>query len=304
MALNSHNVVSRQTAFQTRWPKANYSSRGAFTLIELLVVIAIVAILAGLLVPALTPAKQKAQGVYCLNNTKQLILATHLYAGDYNDCLLPNGDDDGDGTFWIAGDMTVASDAVNAVDLTDPRYAVLAPYSGRSAGIYKCPSDKSTAVSGGATCPRVRSYSMNAATGILAGSNIAMYNGQPAWGPWLDGTGHHKSNSPWRTYGRLDTITVPGPADLFVFVDEDPNSIDNGSFDVCMNTKPTSMVDWPATYHNFAASFAFADGHGEVHKWRDGRTRKKTPHGFGLTPQGFPDNPDSLWLQQHTSARF
>jgi prepilin-type N-terminal cleavage/methylation domain-containing protein len=295
MAQNSPNVVSWPTAVQ---------ARRAFTLIELLVVIAIIAILAALLLPALAPAKLKAQGIYCVNNTKQLIVATHLYAGDNNDRLLPNGDDDGDGTFWIMGDMTLPGDAVNTTYLTDPKYAVLAPYSGRSAGIYKCPSDKSTAVVGllGAR-PRVRSYSMNAATGILAGSNIQMYNGQPAWGPWLDGTGRHKANSPWRTYGKLATITVPSPADLFIFVDEDENSIDNGSFDVCMN-KPTSMVSWPATRHNYAASLTFADGHGEIHKWRDGRTKKKTPHGLGLTPQGTPDNPDILWLQQHTSTRY
>jgi prepilin-type N-terminal cleavage/methylation domain-containing protein len=304
MAQNSHNVVSRPTTFQACRPKTNCLPRGAFTLIELLVVIAIIAILAALLLPALSIAKQKAQGVYCMNNAKQLMVATHVYAGDNNDSLLPNGDDDGDGTFWITGDMTVPGDAVNTAYLTDSRYAVLAPYSGRSASIYKCPSDKSTVLIAGTARPRVRSYSMNSATGILAGSNKASYNGQPAWGPWLDGTGHHKANSPWRTYGRLANITLPSPADLFVFVDEDQNSIDNGSFDVCMLTHPTSMVDWPATYHNFAASFSFADGHEEIHKWRDGRTRKTTPHGFGLTSQGNPDNPDIVWLQQHTSAKF
>ena len=278
--------------------------RHAFTLVELLVVIAIIAILAALLVPVLSGAKQKAQAAFCLNNQKQLIVATHLYAGDNNDSLLPDGDDDGDGTFWITGDMTIPIEAVNATYLTDPRYAVLASYSGRSAGIYKCPSDRSTTVFGGTTRSRVRSCSVNAATGVLAGSNISVYNGQPAWGIWLDGTGFHRANRPWRTYGKLTQITSPSPSDLFIFVDEDENSIDTGSFDVCMNVYPTAMVSWPATRHNFGASFSFADGHAEIHKWRDGRTQNKTPHGFGLAPQGTPDNPDIVWLQQHTSAKY
>ncbi len=300
----SHRVVSSPTVSLAGQFNFNRSLPGAFTLVELLVVIAIIAILAALLLPALTQAKQKAQGAFCLNNQKQLIVATHLYAGDNNDGLLPDGDDDGDGTFWITGDMTIPTDAVNTTYLTDPRYAVLASYSGRSAGIYKCPSDRSIASFGGVTRPRVRSCSVNAATGILAGSNIASFNGQPAWGIWLDGTGGHRPNRPWRTYAKLVQITLPSPSDLFIFVDEDENSIDTGSFDVCMNVTPTSMVSWPATRHNFGATFSFADGHGEIHRWHDGRTKNKAPHRLGLTAQGGPDNPDILWLQKHTSARY
>jgi type II secretory pathway pseudopilin PulG len=270
-------------------------------LIELLVVIAIIAILAALLLPTLSRAKQKAQGIYCMNNTKQLMAATLMYAGDHNDSMLPNGDDDGDGTFWVTGNMTLVTDAINTTYLSDSRYDVLAPYSAQAVNIYKCPGDTSTVPVGllGAR-PRVRSYSMNSAVGILAGSNISSYNGQPCWGPWLDGTGHHRANQPWRTYAKLSSMTMPVPAELFVFLDEDQNSIDNGSFDVCMAN--SVMVDWPGTYHNFAGSFSFADGHGEIHKWRDGRTKKRTPHSIGTTPQLTPYNPDILWLQQHTSA--
>ena len=300
--MNVQPLADPPTAIPVRRTKSNRPARRAFTLIELLVVIAIIAILAALLLPALSKAKEKGRGMFCLNNTKQLITATHLYAGDFNDRLLPNGDDDGDGTFWVAGNMTVPADAVNVNYLTDPRSAVLSPYSGGHAGIYKCPSDNSTVVIGGSTLPRVRSYSMNAATGLLAGSNLS-FNGQPAWGPWLDGTGRHRSDRPWRTCGRLTGSVAPGPAELFVFVDEAPGSIDNGSFDVDM-VVPTSMVSWPATYHNFASGFSFLDGHGELHKWRDGRTKMTGPRFRFPVSQTGPDNQDILWLQQHTSSHI
>ena len=147
---------------------------------------------------------------------------------------------------------------------------------------------------------------MNAATGLLAGSNLS-FNGQPAWGPWLDGTGRHRSDRPWRTCGRLAGISAPGPAELFMFVDEAPGSIGNGSFDVSM-VVPTSMVSWPATYHNFAASFSFLDGHGESHKWRDGRTKMTGTRIPASVPvpviQTGPDNQDILWLQRHTSSHI
>src|SRR5437879_1458353 len=111
--------------------KLNPLSHSAFTLIELLVVIAIIAILAALLLPALSRAKQKAQGVYCMNNTRQLMTAIVMYAGDNTDRLPPNGDEDNDGTFWVAGNMTLPADAVNTAYLAEPQYATLSTYTAR-----------------------------------------------------------------------------------------------------------------------------------------------------------------------------
>ena len=288
-------------------PRASFR---AFTLIELLVVIAIIAILAALLLPALSLAKQKAYGITCLNNNKQLNLAVQLYATDNNDRLPPNGDDDNDGDgerYWIGGDMRNPLDAFRTANLADPNYNILAPYTAKqSPGIYRCPADRSTVTYSGLTFPRIRSYSMNAAVGTIQGTFASQSpSGNPVWGPWLDGTGAHEANHPWRTYGKLSDNQAPGPSMVFVFVDEDEYSIGLACFNVSMQSDTTRMLNWPGTYHGNGASFTMLDGHGELHKWRDPRTRNVAQASFigssSATPQ--PNSPDILWIQAHTSAR-
>ena len=271
--------------------KVDDSAR-AFTLIELLVVIAIIAILAGMLLPALSKSKSKAHGIFCLNNQKQLTLGWILYADDHDDKLVWN-DLTATGSGWVRGILDYNGnnpDNTNTINLTRPDYALLAPYSAGSAGIYKCPADRSTVKTKGGTFARVRSLSLSQAM-----------NSQDDWLSYL-------TKKKYRVFRKMSDITPMGHTQAYVFIDEHPDSLNYGDFAVAMNdgVAPTRIyiVDVPASYHNGAGGLSFADGHAEVHKWRDPRTRQPVTGKYMWgSVQPSPNNKDMIYLSEHASIR-
>jgi prepilin-type N-terminal cleavage/methylation domain-containing protein/prepilin-type processing-associated H-X9-DG protein len=293
---------------------ANSRSRsGGFTLIELLVVIAIIAILAGMLLPALARSKSKAQGILCMNNGNQLMKAIFMYASDYQDLLPPNPDDSNTqpGHNWCPGHAgRGGGEEFNKDILRDPSRSLLAPYTGNTVDLYKCPADKRTGKYQGPNVemrgklvPAARTVAMSQAVGSVCAAFMSGggHSGAPRLatpGPWLTGSHDRTRYSQWLTYGKMSDFTAPGPSQTWVLLDEDDRSLNDAGFAVSCGQQ--KWVDWPGTYHNNAAGFAFADGHSEIHKWIEPTTKVI---GNNVSQRDVPGSKDWRWIAERTSAR-
>ena len=265
-------------------PRGRYGR--AFTLIELLVVLSIIAILASLLLPALSRAKAKGQSAVCQGNLKQLTLGWMLYAHDNDDRLAGSVSLDwvNQPGSWVLGNAKQDRTASNVMT------GVMFAYAPAIAA-YRCPADRST-VEGENGLLRTRSYTLNS----WMNSSMTYPNGD-SWGP-KDFTSMPQ---------KLSQIVRPPPAGTLVLIDEHELSIDDGLW----NSPPFALAapgvpvlrpgespmwhNLPTDRHNQGGNIAFADGHVQPHKWLWPK-RNWDPISHQVGPANEADTQDLIWL--------
>ena len=310
---------ARENLILTQSIRSAKARHRAFTLIELLVVIAIIAILAAILLPVLDRAEQRAVNIAAISNLRQLAIADIMYSSENNGWQAPAvtatvypG--------WVTGSMRNATqntaepsigvapyagveDYTNAALLLDPKFSEIGTYA-QNAKVYLDPGDQSTWQDPGKPRHgRVRSFSKSCAFEVDF-KHI---------GDYLGGQGAGATSSSFRHFAKSSDFVGISPSDVWVFIDEHPDSINDGCFDFQMPSGglgglTTGYIDMPAAYHNGACAFSFADGHAELHAWRNPGVFPQVNWAVEQTPKpsvfvnNIAGNPDFLWLASHTSV--
>jgi prepilin-type processing-associated H-X9-DG protein len=265
--------------------------RAGFSQVDLLAVLLLLVFLGLLLTPALARTRVTDQAFQCRNNLRRLLNAWRMYAEDNSDKMVSAY---GNTPEWMpSGSMSWTGNA--ATDGTNPynwnpeitiKSSPLWPYCGSSSTIWRCPGDVYSCLVTGQALPRVRDFSMNA---------------------WFNSSDATSFSPGFTVYRKVGDCLKPGPAKTFVFLDERVDSINDGEFMLSMLGYPQPpaqwiLIDYPASYHEGAGSFAFVDGHTEIKKWVDPRTTSPLGKSLLLNVPS-PNNRDVYWLMDHSTRK-